>query len=332
MASSSTRTYNAFDFDPSSPSYATCLQSKQSLLQSRCGYRVIKNLHATSGIQLPRWTESLPSWMTNRSSWIGYVAVCQDEEEIERLGRRDVVIAFRGTATCLEWLENLRATLTQFPGATCQYDSKPMVESGFLSLYTSHTLKFRSLQDQIREEIGKIVQSYGNEPISITITGHSLGAALATLTAYDITRSFNHSPLVTVISFGGPRVGNRCFRSQVEKCGSKILRIVNSSDLITKLPGFVINEGVEKNEDVHVAGVGLPKWLQKPADNAQWVYVDVGRELQLSTGSSQSFVGFINHNVATCHDLNTYLQLVKLHVSVQDSSNEEKKTSREGVH
>ncbi|PIA30913.1 hypothetical protein AQUCO_05300028v1 [Aquilegia coerulea] len=301
-------TYNAFEFDPSSSSYATCLYPKHSLLNqsglSHSGYRLTKNLHATSGIQLPRWTERFPSWVSNQSSWIGYVAVCEDKEEIERLGRRDVVIAFRGTATCLEWLENLRATLTHFPpNATCPNDCEPMVEKGFFSLYTSCTSKLCSLQDQVKEEIIKILQSYGHEPISLTITGHSLGAALATLAAYDITTSFDHSPSVTVISFGGPRVGNQSFRCQVEKCGSKILRVVNSSDLITKVPGF----DVEENEDIHVAGVGLPKWLHKPAENTQWVYADVGCELQICTGNSPNFV---LPNVATCHELDTYLHLV----------------------
>ncbi|KAF5176167.1 Phospholipase a1-chloroplastic-like [Thalictrum thalictroides] len=301
-------TYNAFDFDPSSSSYATCLYPKHSLLNqlglSQAGYRLTKNLHATSGIQLPRWTERFPTWVSNQSSWIGYVAVCQDEQEIERLGRRDVVIAFRGTATCLEWLENLRATLTQFPNATCG----SMVERGFLSLYTSCTANLSSLQDQVKQEIRKILQMYRHEPISLTITGHSLGAALATLAAYDITTSFDQSPPVSVISFGGPRVGNQSFRCQVEKCGSKILRVVNSSDLITKVPGFAINcDEVEANEDIHVAGVGLPKWLHKPAENTQWVYADVGCKLQLCTGNSPNC---IVPNVATCHELDTYLHLV----------------------
>ncbi|KAA8515844.1 hypothetical protein F0562_019023 [Nyssa sinensis] len=307
--------YRSFDFDPSSPSYATCRYPKSSLFDRSgfpvTGYRLTKNLRATSGIHLPRWIEKAPGWVGTQSSWIGYVAVCHDKDEIARLGRRDVVVAYRGTATCLEWLENLRATLTQLPakgGTEMGPDgSGPMVESGFLSLYTSGTAACPSLQDLVREEISTLLQSYGGDevPLSLTITGHSLGAALATLTAYDIKKTFKCAPLVTVISFGGPRVGNRSFRRHLEKQGTKILRIVNSDDLITKVPGFVIDDMGNKNNpesDVHMANINLPGWIQKRVEDTQWVYADVGCELRLSSKDSPYLAGV---GVATCHELKT---------------------------
>ncbi|KAI3444800.1 hypothetical protein Pfo_001465 [Paulownia fortunei] len=295
--------YRSCDFDPSSSSYATCRYPKRKLLNESgfpgTGYRVTKNLSATSGIQLPGWVERAPNWMAMQSSWIGYVAVCQDTKEIARLGRRDVVIAFRGTATGLEWLENLRATLTPLPNADSDCDSnsdsEPMVESGFLSLYTSSFRNRPSLQKLVREEIARILEKYGNEPLSFTITGHSLGAALATLAAYDIKKTFKNSPLVTVISFAGPRVGNWSFRCRLEEQGTKILRIVNSDDLITKVPGFVID-----NNENH-------QFSNHSAATRRWVYADVGCELRLSSRDSP----YLNSiNIATCHELKTYLHLV----------------------
>ncbi|XP_062098105.1 phospholipase A(1) DAD1, chloroplastic-like [Humulus lupulus] len=316
--------YKSFDFDPSSPSYATCKFPKSSFLERsglpETGYRVTRNLRATSGIQLPRWFDRAPSWVATKSSWIGYVAVCQDKDEIARLGRRDVVISFRGTATCLEWLENLRATLSHLPsqtGSDCDAfgpdECGPMVESGFLSLYTSSTDHSPSLQQMVRHEIGRLLQSYGDQPLSLTITGHSLGAALATLAAYDIKTHFNRAPLVTVISFGGPRVGNQSFRCRLEKQGTKVLRIVNSDDVITKVPGFVFDEcHVSRAHEFHVAG--LPRWIRRQVEDSSpsWVYAEVGRELRLSSRDSPYLSGF---NVATCHDLKTYLHLIDGFVS-----------------
>ncbi|KAK9273816.1 hypothetical protein L1049_018627 [Liquidambar formosana] len=307
--------YRSFDFDPASPTYATCRFSKNSLLDQAgfggSGYRLTKNLRATCGVEMPRWIQRVPRWMSTRSSWIGYVAVCHDKDEIARLGRRDVVIAYRGTATCLEWVENLRATLTCLPHDVAPQGNGPMVESGFLSLYTSRTTTCCSLQHMIREEIARIIRSYGDEPLSFTITGHSLGAALATLTAYDIASTFNRAPLVTVFSFGGPRVGNQSFRCQLEKRGTKILRIVNSDDLITKVPGFVIeNNDAADKEAVQMAG--LPSWLQKCVVDTAWAYAEVGKELRLSSKESP----YLDRgNVATCHDLKTYLHLVNGFVS-----------------
>ncbi|KAJ8748705.1 hypothetical protein K2173_011253 [Erythroxylum novogranatense] len=310
--------YKSFDFEPSSPTYATCRFPKSTLLDRSglpdTGYRITKHLRATSGIQLPRWMDKAPSWMSTQSSWIGYVAVCQNKEEIARLGRRDVVIAYRGTATCLEWLENLRATLAPLPNA--RNECCPMVESGFLSLYTSATQMCQSLRDMVREEIQRLLQSYGDEPLSLTITGHSLGAALATLTAYDIKTTFNPAPLVTVMSFGGPRVGNRSFRQHLEKQGTKVLRIVNSDDLITKVPGFVIDgdndNDAANNPKVNSAASILPSWIQKRVEDTQWVYSEVGKELRLSSKDSPHLTSF---NIATCHELKTYLHLVNGFVS-----------------
>ncbi|CAN4087039.1 unnamed protein product [Withania somnifera] len=316
--------YRACNFDPSSPSYAMCRYSKKKLLQLSgfpgTGYRVSKYLKATSGIKLPSWVNNAPKWMAKQSSWIGYVAVCHDQREIERLGRRDVVIALRGTATCLEWLENLRATLTPVPNN--EYDRPknlkccssicnpnnccPMVESGFLSLYTSKIGARQSLQDMVREEITRIQKAYPGQSLSFTIAGHSLGAALATLTAYDVKQAFNEIPLVTVISFGGPRVGNQSFRYHLDKQGTKILRIVNSDDLITKVPGFVI----DNNSDNSMEKSG--HWIQKLVKDTQWVYADVGCELRLSSSNSPYLNGI---NIAACHELNTYLQLVNGFVS-----------------
>ncbi|XP_034709987.1 phospholipase A(1) DAD1, chloroplastic-like [Vitis riparia] len=301
--------YRSFDFDPDSPTYATCKFSRNSLLKRSeigyTGYKLTKNLHATCGVRLPRWVDRTPAWMSTQSCWIGYVAVCQDKEEIARLGRRDVVIAFRGTATGMEWVENLRATLTSLVGST--NNGGPMVESGFWSLYTSKLPTCPSLQEMVRDEIGRVIRLYGDEPLSITITGHSLGAALATLSAYDIATTFDHAPMVTVVSFGGPRVGNTSFRCQMEKSGTKILRIVNSDDVITKVPGFVID-----NNDMAVQAAGLPSWLRKPVEAMQLGYADVGQELRLSSRESP----YLNkNNVAACHDLKTYLHLVNGFVS-----------------
>ncbi|XP_039058014.1 phospholipase A(1) DAD1, chloroplastic-like [Hibiscus syriacus] len=312
-------TYRCFDFDPSSPTYATSKFPKNSILTRSCightGYKPTKHLRASCGIQLPTWIDKGPTWLSTRSSWIGYVAVCHDKDEIARLGRRDVVIAFRGTTTCLEWFENLRATLTCLHDDVSSVDPKgggavPMVESGFLSLFTSYSDTCPSLRYMVREEVERVLQLYGDEPLSITITGHSLGAALATLAAYDIKSTFDNAPMVTVISFGGPRVGNQSFRCELEKSGTKILRIVNSDDVITKVPGFIIDNN--ENEIGEANKEALPGWVEKRVRQTALIYAEVGQELRLS---SKECPHLCKEGVVTCHDLSTYLHLVNGFVS-----------------
>ncbi|KGN46517.1 hypothetical protein Csa_005105 [Cucumis sativus] len=273
--------YDSFQYNPTSPFYASCRHSKSSLLNrtglSKTGYRVTKYLRATSSLELPYWVEKAANSTATRSSWIGYVAVCEDKKEIARLGRRDIVFAYRGTATCLEWLENLRFALTELSDSCSSWvGSKPMVETG-----------------------------YTGEPLSLTITGHSLGAALAILTAYDIKMTFEQrAPPVTVVSFGGPRVGNKDFQRSLDEQGTKVLRIVNSDDIVTKVPGIVVDDDNLE---------ALPWWIRQCVENvqSQRLYSEVGKELKVNNKSTSWYVNGGIMNMGMHHDLKTYLHLVE---------------------
>ncbi|EAY79924.1 hypothetical protein OsI_35090 [Oryza sativa Indica Group] len=311
--------YASFDFDGGAPSsYGSCRFPTSSLLRRsglpETGYRVTGILHAAS--------TSAPGWLSCRSSYIGYVAVCDDEDEIERLGRRDVVIAFRGTATCGEWVDNFKSTLTHLPPRSGDGEAAPpMVESGFWRLFTTPGEAHGSLQQQVRGEVQRIVSEYGGEgmpPLSITVTGHSLGAALAVLTAYDITTNSpmqrhgggddddGEAPMVTAVSFGGPRVGNAAFRRRLEESGGKVLRVVNSNDVVTKVPGFPVDGddcggGAREGDAPARRKPRLPRWL---VSKMGWEYSDVGRELRLCSQGDTA------RNVVASHDLDLYLKLV----------------------
>ncbi|KAK8635339.1 hypothetical protein V6N13_004080 [Hibiscus sabdariffa] len=171
------------------------------------------------------------------SAWIGYVAVATDQGK-RALGRRDILIAWRGTATTSEWINNFqvtqRATASDlFPGRT-----NVKVHQGFHSLYTGtkpdSDHNKTSARDQVLEAVKGLVYKYKGEEISITVTGFSLGAALATLTAMDIvTHGYNKQFMVTAFTFGGPRVGNDGFAGEFDTLVRKnlhLLRIRNIKD------------------------------------------------------------------------------------------------------
>jgi phospholipase A1 len=312
--------YASFDFDGGAPSYGSCRFPSSSLLRRaglpETGYQVTRLLHAAS--------TSAPGWLSPSccSSYIGYVAVCDDEGEIERLGRRDVVIAYRGTATCSEWLDNFKSSLTRLPSSSSsgagdgeEEEEEPMVESGFWRLFTAPGEAHSSLQQQVLDEVRRVVREYGGRgtpPLSITITGHSLGAALAVLSAYEITTAAalqgvdddDAAPMVTAVSFGGPRVGNAAFRRRLEESGGKVLRVVNSNDIVTKVPGFPVGAGDDdrcSGEPAIKREARVPRWL---VSRMGWAYSDVGRELRLSSQDSAP------NNVVASHGLDLYLDLV----------------------
>ncbi|CAN1259146.1 Phospholipase A1-Ibeta2, chloroplastic [Linum perenne] len=251
-------------------------------------FKVTKSLYATSSVGLPNWVDEVApdlGWMTQRTSWVGYVAVCDDKREIQRMGRRDIVIALRGTSTCLEWAENMRAQLVSITEKPKSAQNKPKVECGFLSLYKTKGAHVPSLAQSIIDEVKRLKQQYKDETLSITVTGHSLGAALSLLVADDLSSCSPDMPPVAVFSFGGPRVGNRAFGRRLNKKNVKVLRIVNNQDVITKVPGLPMVE-----------------------DDHPWAYSHVGTELRVDTRLSPYLKP--NADVACCHDLEAYLHLV----------------------
>ncbi|TVU36170.1 hypothetical protein EJB05_18089, partial [Eragrostis curvula] len=237
--------YDALDMDPSSPRHMCCKHGKETLLHG-AGYEVTRYIYATPDVVATARGRG-------RSSWIGYAAVSTDEMT-RRLGRRDVLVAFRGTVTQAEWAANLMSSLKPARLVDAAPDVK--VESGFLNLYTSTgkqaSRSMDSCRDQLLREVSRLIKSYSNkdqEDMSVTLAGHSMGSALATLLGYDLAeRGLNRCGAsgrrvpVTVFSFGGPRVGNAAFKERCDELGVKALRVANVRDPVTKLPGAFVNE------------------------------------------------------------------------------------------
>lgn len=298
--------YHAFHSNPEMPT-SSPPGPQHVAVPDKC-YKVTKSLYATSSIGLPRLVNELaPGWMTQKSSWIGYVAVCDDKREIQRMGRRDIVIALRGTSTCLEWVDNMRAQLVRVPGNEDTVDNldtgrmrspQPKVECGFLSLYKTRGAHVPSLAESVVTEVQRLVELYKGEALSITITGHSLGAALAVLVADELSECIHSAPPIAVFSFGSPRVGNGDFADRVVARNVKVLRIVNNQDLITRAPGVFIGEDLEKR----LKDTGVIDGIF--GGN----YADIGTELRVDTRMSPYLKP--GADMACCHDLEAYLHLV----------------------
>lgn len=298
--------YHCFNSDPATSGKE--VPSPRQVLVPDKSYRVTKTLYATSSVGLPNWVDKVApdlEWMTQRTSCIGYVAVCDDQKEISRMGRRDIVISLRGTATCLEWVENMRDLLVKIPGKTDGTYGQPKVQCGFLSLYKTAGAHVASLADSVVAEVKRLAELYEGENLSITVTGHSLGAALALLVADDLSTCKQDMPPIAVYTFGGPRVGNRGFTKRLSSQNVKVLRIANSQDIITRVPGMFVSEELDKklreSKSAH-------KVLDMLDNNMPWAYAHAGTELRIDTKNSPYLKP--NADVSCCHDLEAYLHLV----------------------
>lgn len=139
--------YDAFNREKASRFAGASLYARKDLFM-RAGleqghpykYEVTRFIYATAAIPVPDAFILKPlsreAW-SKESNWIGYVAVATDEGTT-RLGRRDIVVAWRGTVQTLEWVDdfesNLVSAINIFGGGA---NSDPKVHEGWYSIYTS---------------------------------------------------------------------------------------------------------------------------------------------------------------------------------------------------
>ena len=138
---------------------------------------------------------------------------------------KQVLISVRGTepGKIKDWLQDIKTDEVNFSEGNGQ------VHKGFYECFLF-----------VKEKIDDIIKL--NSMKEIIVTGHSLGGAIATLTAAYIRE--NVTDKVILYTFGSPRVGNKTFSEYFSKTKPLVhLRCVNDKDLVTNipLPGMELN-------------------------------------------------------------------------------------------
>lgn len=148
------------------------------------------------------------------------------------IGRRngDCIVMFRGTSNLNGWMSDLKSTnlvdLTG-QGVPCSHNGKGcQVGDGFMSNYNS-------IASFIKGNLTAIGCKKGD---SMTVGGHSLGAAEAVIAMYDL-RNQGYT-INQTYTFGEPRVGDRTFVEAFEADigGSLRNRVTHYHDPIPHLP------------------------------------------------------------------------------------------------
>ncbi|PWA54574.1 alpha/Beta hydrolase fold protein [Artemisia annua] len=224
------------------------------------------------------------------SNWMGYVAVSNDEYS-KSIGCREICVVWRGTVRQYEWMEDILGAMpvstdSLFPGSTNSTGSgvfskdllpvifKPKVMEGWLTIYNTSDANSpfvtSTAKEQLETQIKALLLKYKDEKVSITCTGHSLGASVAVLSAFHIaaavvTPDINVSAMVT----GCPQVGDKNFKQVAEQLPNlKVLRVKNDPDPVPFWPSKLLTK----------SGLIVPSALE--------VYVDVGVELLIDSRTS----------------------------------------------
>lgn len=222
----------------------------------------------------------------------GFIAQSQDNPN-------QLFIVFRGTREGAEWFNNFRPKpttflLNEFSDLETESSDLGEVRNGFNLIYTierpqnSLQMALRSLPsfsqffaDQNTISSKEVVSGFFNKyfldkekssETEIFITGHSLGAGLATLAALHIAKLAERhkvNPSIQLYTFASPRVGDEIFArhfDDFEKISS--YRIINSEDLIQAVP-FPTTEVVDAATESGMSGsakvrlAGIKQFLDK---------------------------------------------------------------------
>jgi pimeloyl-ACP methyl ester carboxylesterase len=169
----------------------------------------------------------------------------------------DYLVAVRGTMKALEWANDATAEIpVMAPGSPGQ------VGAGFWEVYQSmgvFDMAGASLDTDAARGIAALI---AKRPAPVVVTGHSLGAALATYLTADL------QPKVAALGvdfrpyfFASPKVGTQDYADHYQQT-VPVYSLVNfAADLVPMLPSsppFVALNGGGPTHDVHTIARGVP--------------------------------------------------------------------------
>lgn len=115
---------------------------------------------------------------------------------------------------------------------------------GWGSVHSGFVGAFESVEPLVTQKVREL----SGTGVRVFVTGHSLGGALATLMTAHLLRLKEEGLDIDVAAsytFGSPRVGNSkfadAFTAATERHNVQVVRVRNGSDVVTSLPGLVLD-------------------------------------------------------------------------------------------
>ncbi|KAL1325350.1 hypothetical protein HN51_035412 [Arachis hypogaea] len=279
-------TYDAFNNDKNSPYCGSSRYGKPSFFKKVMfddleSYTVACFLYGTARVSVPEalllHSLSREAW-DRESNWIGYIAVTTDEVS-KKLNRREIYVVWRGTTRDFEWIDVFGAAPESATGLlnakslrnldkakdgdgssssdSEEDDDVPKVMKGWLTIYTSEDPKSPftklSARTQVLTKVKALLKLYKDENPSVVLVGHSLGASLSIVSAFDLVENGITDVPVAAFVFGSPQIGNKAFNERVKSFNNlRVLHVRNVIDVIPHYPGRLLGyeyTGVELEID-----------------------------------------------------------------------------------
>ena len=115
-------------------------------------------------------------------------------------------------------------------------DKVPFVQDGE-KVHIGFKSSWDAVKDETYKSFEKALSTLGGEGEvdNIIVCGHSLGAVVSTLCAYEIYSIYKSNKIICC-TIGSPRVGNKVFKQNFDKSSIESLRIVHNNDVVTHSP------------------------------------------------------------------------------------------------
>jgi triacylglycerol lipase len=244
-------------------------------------------------------------------------------------GRRDLYLVFRGTMEPSEWFNDFQYKQIPFLMPDQGFSGLGEICLGFNKIYTDYrpgllidakvVNKYArwideqvrakvmadhrsicqqhklSMKDTVHQKLDALLEA-GAPPTSLHVTGHSLGAALATICALHASVLCEKKGVacpVDLYTFASPRVGDSRFAKACEE-RIQAFRIANSEDVVPGIPPAtlrVVGEEMSPGPHVEAARLALAA-LTGGVSNDVFEHVGVPVYFSLQLGEISS-----NHNM-----------------------------------
>ncbi len=112
------------------------------------------------------------------------------------------IVSFRGTVDVHDWIDDLDAV---------PVDYVPVAGIGLVHM------GFQLVYEHVRGNVGGLLQNQCKGVKKILITGHSLGAAVAILSGFDIAKNAVPGSVPDFCTFAGPRAGRSRLRQEIQR-------------------------------------------------------------------------------------------------------------------
>lgn len=147
------------------------------------------------------------------------------------------LIAFRGSQSTEDWIQDFKQFLSDAPYSSVLEKMYPeaQVHHGFLEQLQAVTDKAPNSSQNIGDVL--MDMSAGITPTLVIITGHSLGAGVASLAAPWAALQWPGAD-IRCVTFGNPKPGNQAYSDAFRDLVGRQYRVANHLDVVPELPTF----------------------------------------------------------------------------------------------